>query len=160
MRANGADHADALWIAEGLSKTAACPRCEHRGRGTVLAAALWDGFTRGFAIFVVLAVVAGVIGAGFLGSSLAATAGLTMAFAVAASRGVAKARATLRNVHEDASERVFWFFCAECKKGIDDAGEPWMTCERCARAVHEPCAMAHAAGHTALTAYRGSSTSA
>ena len=126
----------------------------------MIAAAVWDGFTRGFAIFVVLAVVAAVIGAGFLGSSLAATAGLTIAFAVAASRGVAKARATLRNVHEDASERVFWFFCMECKKAIDDPGDAWMTCERCHRAVHAPCAMAHAAGHTALTAYRGSSTNA
>lgn len=159
VRAEGADADDARWVAEGLSKIAACPSCERRALGMLYAAALWDGATLWFATFVGLSVVAGIIGAGFLGSAVAAAIGIGIAFVAGGFFGLRKGRATLASIREDAAERVFWFFCVECKKGIDDGREAWMTCERCHRAVHEPCAMAHAGSHVALTAYRGKSSS-
>jgi hypothetical protein len=159
VHAVGADVDDALWVAEGLSKIAACPRCESQALGTLFGAAIWDGATLWFATFVSLSLVAGLIGAGFLGSGIAAAIGVALAFVTALSVGVRKGRATIMSIREDANERVFWFFCVECKKGIADGREPWMTCERCHRAVHEPCAMAHVTSHVALTAYRGSSSS-
>ena len=159
VRADGADVADAMWVAEGLAKVAACPRCERRTLGTLYAAAVWDGATMWFASFMMLSVVAAIIGVGFLGSGLVAGVGFGIAFAIGAVSGVRKARRTIRNIHTDAAERVFWFFCVECKKGIDEGREAWMTCERCHRGVHEACAMAHATSHVALTAYRGSTSS-
>lgn len=159
VRAEGADVDDARWVAEGLSKIAACPRCERRALGTLYGAAVWDAATLWLATFLALSIVAGIIGAGFLGSAVAAAIGLGLAFVTGVSVGVRKGRATMKSIREDAADRVFWFFCVECKKGIDDGREPWMTCERCHRAVHEPCAMAHASSHVALTAYRGSSSS-
>jgi hypothetical protein len=154
VRAEGADRADAEWVAEGLSKIAACPRCERRALGTLYGAAIWDGATVWFATFVALSVVAGIIGAGFLGSGVVAALGVGLAFVAGTSVGVRKARATMSVIHADAAERVFWFFCVECKKGIDEGREPFMTCERCHRAVHAACGVTHAAGHVALTAYR------
>jgi hypothetical protein len=159
VRAEGADLDDARWVAEGLSKIAACPRCERRALGMMFGAAIWDGFMMWFATFTGLTVLAGIIGAGFLGSGVAAAIGIAIAFVTAVPLGIRKARATTKSIREDANERVFWFFCVECKKGIDDGREPWMTCERCNRAVHETCAMGHATSHVALTAYRGSSSS-
>jgi hypothetical protein len=159
VRAEGADIDDARWVAEGLSKIAACPRCERRALGMLFGAAMWDGFTMWFATFIALSVVAGIIGAGFLGSGVATAIGIGLAFVAGIAFAVRKARTTTRSIRQDAADRVFWFFCVECKKGIDEARESWMTCERCNRAVHEPCAMAHATSHVALTAYRGSSSS-
>jgi hypothetical protein len=159
VRAEGADVDDARWVAEGLSNIAACPRCERRALGRLYGAAVWDAATLWFATFVALSVVAGIVGAGFLGSGIAAAVGIAIAFVAGASVGVKKGRATLKSIREDAADRVFWFFCVECKKGIDDGREAWMTCERCNRGVHEACSMAHAASHVALTAYRGSSSS-
>lgn len=159
VHARGADRDDAQWVAEGLSNIAACPRCERRALGTLYGAAIWDGATLWFATFVALSVASGIIGAGFLGSGLVAAIGVGLAFVAGVSVGVRKARATMTSIRADAAERVFWFFCVECKKGIDEAHDPFMTCERCHRGVHEACAMTHAASHVALTAYRGSSSS-
>jgi hypothetical protein len=157
--AAGADRADAQWVADGLANVTACPRCEKRALGTLYGAALWDGGTMWFATFAMLSVLAAIVGVGFLGSGVIAGAGMAVAFAAGVVSGVRKARTTMQSIQEDADERVFWFFCAECKKGIDEVREPFMTCERCHRAVHEACGVAHATSHVALTAYRGSSSS-
>lgn len=159
VRAYGADHADAKWVAEGFARTAPCPRCEKSGLATLTGAALWDGFRWWFSTSVALSVVAAIIGAGFLGSTIVATIGVVLACVFGIFVGVRKGRATVDEIRADASSRVFWFFCVECKKGIVDGRDAWMTCERCSRAVHEPCAMAHASSHVAMTAYRGSASS-
>ena len=159
VRAEGADLEDVRWVAEGLSKIAACPSCEKRALGRLYGAAIWDAGTMWFGSFVGLSLVAVILGAGFLGSMTVVGVGVALAFVAGGYVGIRRGRATLNSIREDAADRVFWFFCVECKKGIDQTSEAFMTCERCNRAVHEPCAMAHAASHTTLTAYRGSSSS-
>lgn len=159
VRAHGADRDDAIWIAEGLSNIAACPRCERRAIGRLYGAALWDGFGWFFASFVAMSIVSAILGAGFLGSGVITLIGIGLAFLASVSLGAHKAKSTMASIYGDAAQRVFWHFCTQCKKGIVDGRDAWMTCERCHCAVHEPCAMEHATSHVALTAYRGSSSS-
>jgi hypothetical protein len=151
--AEGADEREAIWLANGFAKVAACPRCNGRALGLLFGAAAWDA-VRVSAAVLLAAIVSTILLRLIVGSGTFAV--ITFALVVVAGMiaGVRTASRTIRATQREAASRVFWLFCEHCRVGVRDANELWTACEHCSKSVHEHCALDHVSTH-AGTAYRG-----